>query len=211
MLTDHVPDRELLLAFDGELSPDGIAAVRAHTKECPSCESRWIHLTALSGELVAARPAVSLQPEETAVRSFRARLEDVESTTGWLSRSRVFSKMLKSTAFANSLAAVAAACACILLLPSVRMANRAADHPAARSNPVYDFEQTVPQGYLSLPFADPALPLDDATVLPVELSAEDLELLGIPSTEVPAGSDIQAELLLGVDGWPRAIRIVDQY
>ncbi len=77
--------------------------------------------------------------------------------------------------WANALAAVAVAITCLVLLPSLRMRNHAAPHPAA----IYDFDQAVPPGYVSLPFADPALPLDDATVLPVELTAEDLELMGI--------------------------------
>jgi len=196
MLTDHVPEADLLLALDGELPSDRVAAIRAHTAVCPSCETRWARFSGLSGEVAALCPAVALQSEERAVASLRARLERVEGRTSWTSRSLVF---------ANTLAAVAAACACIFLLPSLRPVNRVADRAAA-----YDFEQAVPQGYTSLPFADPALPLDDATVLPVELSAEDLELMGISATEIPAGGGVQAEIILGVDGWPRAIRIDDQ-
>jgi hypothetical protein len=69
----------------------------------------------------------------------------------------------------------------------------------------------VPPGYVSLPFADPALPLDDAEVLPVELSPEDLELMGLASDDAgdaPQG-DVKAEILIGIDGWPRAIRFVE--
>ena len=118
----------------------------------------------------------------------------------------------RSLAVANTLAAVAVAITCIVLLPSLHRApgthaSPAAAHPAT----VYDLEQAVPAGYVSLPFADPALPLDDAEVLPVELSAEDLELMGLSSNdgEGDASQDgVQAEILIGIDGWPRAIRIV---
>ena len=72
----------------------------------------------------------------------------------------------------------------------------------------YDLEPAIPAGYVSLPFADPALPLDDATVLPVQLSPDDLEMMGLDAADAsPDG--VEAEILIGMDGWPRAIRIVE--
>ena len=202
MLTEHVSETDLLLAFDGELASQRAAAVRAHTANCRSCETQWTQLSALSRDVAAFGPAVSLQPEAAAVASLRARLAKVEKRSSWTTRSLVF---------ANSLAAIAAACVCILLLPSLRHANRVADLAVPHAAAVYDIDQAVPQGYMSLPFADPALPIDESAVLPVELTAEDLELMGVPASDVPPGSGVQAEILLGMDGWPRAIKIVEQY
>ncbi len=145
-------------------------------------------------------PRVEFRPEETAVALLVGRIDHL----GWKQARPERMTLLGSRwlAWANTLAAVAVAVTCILWLPSLRMR----DH-AAHASPIYDYDQAVPAGFVSLPYADPALPLDDATVLPVDLSAEDLEMMGVDAD----GNGAKAEILLGMDGWPRAIRIVEQY
>jgi hypothetical protein len=205
-MIEHVSEQDLLLAFDGELSPDRDAAVRAHTRDCAACEERWASLAHLSQQVVALQcPDVTFVPRETAVAALLSRIDKAATPrkTHWTSR---------SFAVANTLVAIAAAITCIVLLPSLRVAS----HNPARASAIYDLEQSVPPGYMSLPFADPALPLDDAEVLPVELSAEDLELMGVDAgvdgrvdANAAAGDGVRAEILIGMDGWPRAIRIVE--
>jgi hypothetical protein len=197
-MTEHVSESDLLLAFDGELPADRRAAVCAHTRDCAACKEKWASLERLNREVAALQgPDVELAPEEIAVTALLSRIDRAGAPrrTHWTSR---------SFAVANTLVAIAAAITCIVLLPSLRVSSRGASHPAA----VYDLEQAVPPGYVSLPFADPALPLDDAEVLPVQLSAEDLELMGVDVTDAPR-EGVQAELLIGMDGWPRAIRIIE--
>jgi hypothetical protein len=197
-MIEHVSENDLLLAFDGELPVDRIAAVRAHTLDCAACTEKWAILEHLSREVAALHgPDVELAPRETAVAALLSRIDmaGAPRKTHWTSR---------SFAVANTLVAIAAAITCIVLLPGLRVSSRSASHPAA----VYDLEQAVPPGYVSLPFADPALPLDDAEVLPVQLSAEDLELMGVDAGDAPR-EGVQAEILIGMDGWPRAIRIIE--
>lgn len=206
-MNEHISESDLLLAFDGELPAERNASIRDHAQECPECGNKWSELDRLSERLAAmTRPEVVFQPQEAAVGALVARID-------WRENPRVTPRVLM---FANALAAVAAAAICLLMWPSFRAAKHAAPHPEA----VYDFEEAVPEGYVSLPFADPALPLDDAAVLPVELSAEDLELMDPALSEaindaeasaLVAGSKtaVKAEILIGMDGWPRAIRIVE--
>lgn len=206
-MNEHVSESDLLLAFDGELPPERNAVIRDHMQECQACETQWTALQQLSEQLAAVtRQDVTFQPQETAVAALVARIDQPD-------KRRVTPRVL---VFANALAAVAAAAICLLMWPSFRGAK----HPALHPDAVYDFEEAVPEGYVSLPFGDPALPLDDAAVLPVELSAEDLELMDPTLSEaindaeasaLLAGSKtaVKAEILIGMDGWPRAIRIVE--
>jgi hypothetical protein len=205
-MNEHVSQQDLLLAYDGELTPDRQEAVHAHARSCPQCREQWFELADLSQRVAVLQcPKVKFRPQEAAVTELVSRLdsEPERKRAPWTGR---------SLALANTLAAVAVAVTCIVLAPSIKR------HPAvhAPSAGAYgpltgEMESAVPPGYVSLPYGDPALPLDDAEVLPVELSAEDLELMGL-STSDAAGDvtqdRIQAEVLIGMDGWPRAIRIV---
>jgi Putative zinc-finger len=202
-MIEHVSELDLVLAFDGELPADRIEAVRAHARECAACEEKWTGLAQLSHQVAALHPEVVFPPQEAAVGALLSRMNQApaQKKTHWTSRSLVF---------ANTVVAIAAAITCIVMLPALRVTK----HPAAHAPLVYDLEPVVPAGYVSLPFADPALPLDDTAVLPVELSAEDLELMGLNSSDGAAGEPgegVRAEILIGMDGWPRAIRIVDQF
>ncbi len=199
---EHVSEAELLLAFDGELPAERDAIVRSHRSSCRECEEKWVRLAGLSNGIAAVQcPPIEFRPEETAVARLVARIDHARRKESRPEKITLLGS--RWFAWANTLAAVAVAVTCIVWLPS----HRAKDHPLAHPAAAYDFDQAVPVGYLSLPYADPALPLDDTTVLPVELTAEDLELMGVEAN----GDGARAEILLGMDGWPRAIRIVEQY
>jgi hypothetical protein len=205
-MIEHVSQQDLLLAYDGELSPDRQEAVHAHAHSCPQCREQWLNLAELSQGVVAVQcPKVRFRPDEAAVEALLSKLDSqpVRTRTFWTGR---------SLAMANTLAAVAVAITCIVLAPSLN--RRSVVHVASagiQAPLTDDMESAVPPGYVSLPYADPALPLDDSEVLPVELSAEDLELMGLGSSDATADATpdrVQAEILIGMDGWPRAIRIV---
>lgn len=197
-MIEHISEQDLLLAFDGELPPDRNEAVLAHTVDCAACGEKWAGLARLSEQVATLEcPEIAMQPQATAVATLLSRMDKARTPgkTYW---------MPHSLAVANTLVAVAIAITCIVLLPSLRRTM----YPAAHQAATYDLEQAVPAGYVSLPFGDPALPLDDAEVLPVQLSAEDLALMGVDVGEAPQ-EVVQAEVLIGMDGWPRAIRIVE--
>jgi hypothetical protein len=64
------------------------------------------------------------------------------------------------------------------------------------------------QTYFELPFSDASLPLDEATVVRVKLPAQSLRVAGVPVEEENANTMLLADLLLGMDGLPRGIRLV---
>lgn len=63
--------------------------------------------------------------------------------------------------------------------------------------------------FFGLPFSDAALPLDQATVIRVELPRSALELAGLPVDEERRNERIRADLVLGADGLARAIRFIE--
>jgi hypothetical protein len=63
--------------------------------------------------------------------------------------------------------------------------------------------------FFALPFSDSALPLDQATMIRVELPRSALELAGLPVEEDRRNQRVRADLVLGVDGLARAIRFVE--
>ena len=62
--------------------------------------------------------------------------------------------------------------------------------------------------FISLPFSDTALPLADAPVVRVRIPMEDLRLAGLTVDGDRAGMLVEADLLMGMDGLPRAIRLI---
>ncbi|HEY3838490.1 MAG TPA: zf-HC2 domain-containing protein [Bryobacteraceae bacterium] len=205
-MIEHVSPQELLLAYDGELPPERQESVHAHARSCPECRAQWVRLADLSQVVATLQcPEVEFRPEETAVASLVSRIGSAPEV-----RKQHWS--VPSLAVANTLVAVAVAITCIVLLPSISRAPIENAHSAVVLPPAVDDQDPgLPAGYVSLPYADPALPIDDSEVLPVELTAEDLELMGLSSSDAANDSTqdkVQAEILIGMDGWPRAIRIV---
>lgn len=62
--------------------------------------------------------------------------------------------------------------------------------------------------FTELPFSDTSLPLEEATVVRVQLPAAALRQAGVPVEEDSAGAMLQADVVLGLDGLPRGIRLV---
>jgi hypothetical protein len=64
--------------------------------------------------------------------------------------------------------------------------------------------------FVPLPYADDPTAVDGGTVVRVILSRPALASLGVPVTDPSATDRIPADLLLGEDGTPQAIRLVSQ-
>src|SRR5580700_6319716 len=140
-MTEHISEADLLLAFDGELPPEREEAVLEHQSVCAACAEKFARLAFLSQEVAMVQcPPVAFRPEEIAVAALLSRIDHVRAEK----KINIGSRWL---VWANSRAAVAAAITCIFWLSAVRGRDHAVGHPAA----VYDFDQAVPAGYVSLP------------------------------------------------------------
>ncbi len=83
-------------------------------------------------------------------------------------------------------------------------------HPShkGRSQSNGSAQQNAANQFTELPFSNAALPLDQATVVRVTLPAAALRQAGVPVNEDNADAMLQADVVLGMDGLPRGIRLV---
>jgi hypothetical protein len=69
-------------------------------------------------------------------------------------------------------------------------------------------ENLAGEDFVPLPFADEIGPEDLGMVVRVQLTRASLTELGYPVTDTPDDDLISADVLVGEDGWPRAVRLV---
>ena len=69
-------------------------------------------------------------------------------------------------------------------------------------------ENFAAKDFVPLPFTDEIGPEDLGMVVRVQLTRASLAELGYPLTETPDDDLISADVLVGEDGWPRAVRLV---
>jgi hypothetical protein len=102
-------------------------------------------------------------------------------------------------------AAVAiAACLALVMLLAPHLPGRAPSaSPAVAASLPLETAEFVP-----LPDADMDLPLEEATVVRVELPLSALAAIGMPVTDARSGERIEADILLGQDGLARGVRFV---
>lgn len=96
--------------------------------------------------------------------------------------------------------------------PRVRRLRRSVKRnvPQEQSRPqTPEVAREIATPFFALPFSDGALPLNEATIIRVELPRSALELAGLPVDEDRRNQRVRADLILGVDGLARAIRFVE--
>ena len=89
-----------------------------------------------------------------------------------------------------------------IVAPRNTQIQQAAQSQASNSEYAADF--------VSLPYADDPSTLDDGAVVRVNLSRSALAALGMPVADTGDAETIPADLVLGEDGTPEAIRLVSQ-
>ena len=84
--------------------------------------------------------------------------------------------------------------------------------PTAVSNPVGQSllltAEDTDADFYPLPEADGLPPIENATVVRVQMPLASLQLMGVAVNEVGAAEPIEADILLGQDGLARAVRLV---
>jgi hypothetical protein len=64
-------------------------------------------------------------------------------------------------------------------------------------------------GFVSLPYAESGVPMEDAIIVRLRLRASELGRLGVPVGVPATNGSISADLLVGQDGVARAVRLVE--
>jgi hypothetical protein len=65
------------------------------------------------------------------------------------------------------------------------------------------------EGFVLLPYADTYEPLEAGEIVRVQLGSAALESLGLPVAGADTGQQVLADVLIGQDGLPRAVRLVN--
>ncbi len=101
----------------------------------------------------------------------------------------------------------AAAAAFVLIALAWAFAHRVAPHPAASSaNSAY---VAATSGFVALPYAQSDVPLEEAVIVRVRLQPSALSALGMHVGGSIGAGAVDADLLVGQDGVPRAVRLID--
>jgi hypothetical protein len=233
-----VGDGVLLRALDQELAPRQARLVNLHLDHCESCRARMEamrRVTSQVGELkegvlppddvraFLARlewEAASKQPELSKTRWF-ATPRTLWQQAAWcgavmlliLVGVRIWAPHPHTTVSQITrppLMTVAP------LVPKQLVASTRPAKPVRRVHrwvkkqapPAAVASEEAATPFFPLPFSDAALPLDQASVIRVELPRSALEWTGLPVEENRREERIRADLVLGADGLARAIRFV---
>jgi anti-sigma factor RsiW len=211
------------LARWGQLDPAVETIARAHAESCPSCGCRLAEAERLTKILrVASAEARQAEPppqvearllaafrRETAARNKVA----ARNSFGWR-------PML---GWAGAAAFVAVFSFVLLgLFPDRRASSPAvrgsaesaaavttASQTAASTQTVAQTSHTdLSSGFVPVPFASGFGPGESAVIVRVQLPRSSLAELGYPVDETQGNGVVQADLVVGEDGWPQAVRIV---
>ena len=81
--------------------------------------------------------------------------------------------------------------------------------PVTPPEPIAAHEVQAPEIVTEFfPLMDPAPPFQRGRILRIELPASAMEMVGLPVHEQRRGDPVQADVLIGEEGLPRAIRFV---
>ncbi len=86
---------------------------------------------------------------------------------------------------------------------SVSLSRRTSKKEAPREQP-----DAFAEGFVPLPYADTYGPLEAGEIVRVQLGSAALESLGFSVAGADAGQQVLADVLVGQDGLPRAVRLV---
>ena len=236
----HLNDNELVLALDGEMDEAELKQAVDHMAECDECRERWEKLQGLSARVTAYQQSLysGLQLAPKPLAADGRRLTQIEnrgwswgwglaaamallalSVSMWMkSNSPAVVQKQKAPATAPTEPAQLASetHSSIGLQPaqSVTTANvkpvKSPKVHTPKKTPAADKPDTKLAQFTELPFSDASLPLDQATVVRVTLPAAALRQAGVAVNEDNANAMLKADVVLGMDGLPRGIRLVNQ-
>jgi hypothetical protein len=213
-----------------QLDPAVAAIARAHAEACPHCGCRLAEAERLAGLVQTAsaegrRVVAPERLEQNLLGAFRRehasrRNIEVHRRLGWR----------MALGWAGAGAAVALLSFVLLhRAPDRRpspMVRAGAETPAVATpptsqvatvavarTPVNSARVRMQQAeytseFVPVPYSGEMAPGDSAVIVRVQVPRTALAELGYPIDELQSNSVVQADLLVGEDGWPRAVRIV---
>src|SRR5579862_7484477 len=169
------------------------APLQEHMGQCPRCARCWEDEHGLSAQFRAMRAAAELRLSES-------RREQVMQEFDLAHRSFI----------PASVKWLLSAAAVLLLTVAVGYGWRNSRRPQAMEASIETIEDVADDnGFVAIPYAPPLATGEFVRVVETELQPIALARMGIYVDEADS-SEIPAELLLGEDGFPRAVRVIEE-
>jgi hypothetical protein len=226
----------LLRALDQELAPRQAWLVKLHLDRCERCRGRFEEMRRVTSQLEELHQAV-LPPDDVPEFAARLDLEaatEPQERARWFTP---LPAVWQQAAWCAALALLIfvgvkvwaphpptpvsriARPPQVVVAPPVPKQLVASATPAGpvwrahrrvkkQAQPAAVASKEVVTPFFPLPFSDSALPLDQASVIRVDLPRSALEWTGLPVEEDRRNERIRADLVLGADGLARAIRFI---
>ena len=212
------------VARPGALDKPSAVIAKFHAQTCERCAARLAQAQVLASALEAvAQDSADLGApahlEPALVSAFREHRRSLERKQHRQRRTRL--RWLEWSALAAAAAVVLAIGAWNFSRPRAigtdtnpsavvtRPLNSNADDAAQQTAPVAPAAaEDWNSDFVPLPYGESLSPDDSGLVVRVSMTRSALGSLGYPVDEVHAGDVVQADLLVGEDGLPRAVRLV---
>lgn len=224
----HLTYEEMVRLLDSELDAVGQARIETHLANCAECLKRYESLAEFSETLSHAIetlpivvPPAARQRLETAIEQ-RATITLMRPIRWWpwaavaaglilvlfllhSRRSSLVGARPAAPSIAKSTPLETTPASRTIPKPAVAKTRSAAPSASRRVNQDSSFDNA----FIRLPYSDPSLPINTADIVRVEIPLSALASSGVIRTQ-PGTADalVKADVLLGLDGQPSAIRLV---
>lgn len=230
----HLTHEEMVCFIDGEMDAVAQGRVETHLANCAECLTRYEEFAEFSGVLNHAIETIPIAVPPAARQRVEAAIEQrvnlpalqpipwsrwaavaagllitlflLHHTSAPLPERAISETRARAQPTRPAFAAPAPAIA-----KSNRDEARAASPVAVHHIPRQQ-RSNVDNAFIRLPYSDPSLPINTADIVRVEIPLSALASSGIIRTQ-PGTADalVKADVLLGLDGQPSAIRLVSAH
>ncbi|MBV9302030.1 MAG: zf-HC2 domain-containing protein [Acidobacteriaceae bacterium] len=201
---NHLKDELLVKALDDELSEAEAARVGLHLSNCDECSRKYSQYRSVSNRLEGLMAGIATQRVYGERESLKKKLDPHQ---GGL-RANTFDKGLRRFGWGMAIAATLAIG--ITLAPRT---NSPKSEPGGVSQDSGIFEVDG-ETFVPLPYSNADLPLTAPHILQMRVPASSLASAGITVGPMPSemGTDrsVLADVLVGTDGQPLGVHVVEE-
>jgi hypothetical protein len=202
MTTSHLSEDLLLRHSDGEVTSGELLELEKHITVCEQCRERVREFSRLSEDLESAIADVPVE-FSTAGRDLLQQVIESQQTPS-VSRGR-------SSGWTWSLALAASlAFAMLLFLPGLRHKQGVNDPTRVRAAAL----EIEGESFIPLPYSNPDLPISSSRIVQMQVPVSSLAEAGvvfgpISNTAAAADRSVLADVLLGLDGQPLGVHVLE--
>lgn len=183
-------------------SPAAAAQLDGHLAACPACRDALARETALTHDLrdlAGSAAGAGAMPElEARLLAAFERQRQIGSLPRWMAAPR------RALAAAAAVVLVSAAAWTLRVAEDGDAPEPDGDRAAAAAPAGEPLD-----GFVALPAAAGLPPFESGVIVRIELPVASLPAYGVEMVPAAAAAQVEADVLVGQDGLPRAIRLVD--